>query len=47
MKELTPRQKKSLDMKKNIYEVFNRLCKEYEGNVTVKDVCRSFRGLFL
>ena len=40
MKELTPRQKKSLDMKKNIYEVFNRLCKEYEGNVTVKDVCR-------
>ena len=40
MKELTPRQKKSLDMKKNIYEVFYRLCKEYEGKVTVKDVCR-------
>ena len=40
MKELTPRQKKSLDMKKNIYEVFYRLCNEYEGRVTVKDVCR-------
>ncbi|MCI6486806.1 MAG: TetR/AcrR family transcriptional regulator [Clostridiales bacterium] len=40
MKELTPRQKKSLDMKKKVYDIFCRLSVEYEGNVTVKDVCR-------
>lgn len=40
MKELTPRQKKSLDMKKKVYDIFCRLSVEYEGNVTVKDVCQ-------
>ncbi len=40
MKELTPRQKKSQDMRKNVYDIFCRLSVEYEGNVTVKDICQ-------
>lgn len=39
MKELTPRQKKSLDMKRNLYDILCRLSVEYNGNVTVKDIC--------
>ena len=39
MKELTPRQKKTNEMKRRIYDVFCRLTVENEGDVTVKDIC--------
>lgn len=39
MKELTPRQKKSQELKRRIYDVFCRLTAENEGNVTIKDIC--------
>lgn len=39
MKELTPRQKKNLRLKRHIYDVFCQLTAENEGNVTIKDIC--------
>lgn len=39
MKELTSRQKKSLEMKGRIHDVFCQLMIENEGDVTVKDIC--------
>lgn len=53
MKKLTPRQKKSLDLKRRIYDSFCKLAVENDGEFTVKEICEdvnisvgSFYNLF-
>jgi len=39
MKTTSPRQQKSLETKRKIYDVFCRLSVKYNGEFTVKDIC--------
>lgn len=39
-KQLSPRQQKSAQIKQRIFDVFCRLSRENNGNVTIQDICR-------